>query len=234
MRIHYLQHEPFEDLANIAVWAAVHHHSLSGTHLYKGSALPDHDTYDFLIILGGGMNIYEEDQFPWLSREKSFIESAINQQKLVLGICLGAQLIAAVLGGTVSRNHHKEIGWFPVQMIPRARSSNAWSVFPGSFMAFHWHGDTFSLPPKTEHICSSSACQNQAFDYDHGRVVGLQVDIESNTVSIENLTTNCVQELVGAPYIQSIEAITSGASYIPAMSILLTKFMNTLVARVSS
>ncbi len=104
MRIHYLQHVPFEDLANIEVWAKEKGHSISVTRLYDDEEPPEIKDFDWLVILGGPMNIYEEKTYPWLIREKEFIGEAIAAKKIVLGICLGAQLIADVLGGKVTRN----------------------------------------------------------------------------------------------------------------------------------
>lgn len=98
MRIHYLQHVPFEDLANIEVWAGEKGHEVSVTRLYMDETLPALDRFDWLIVMGGPMNIYEEVEYPWLIKEKEFIRNAINAGKFVMGICLGAQLIADVLG----------------------------------------------------------------------------------------------------------------------------------------
>ena len=114
MRIHSLEHEPFEGLANIEVWAKSRGYSISRTLLFNNEELPDISDFDWLVIMGGSMNIYEEEKYPWLREEKDFIAEAIAAKKIVLGVCLGSQLAADVLGGRVSRNKYKEIGWFPV------------------------------------------------------------------------------------------------------------------------
>ena len=134
--------------------------------------------FDWLIILGGPMNIYEEDKYPWLSKEKEFIHQAIASDKIVLGICLGAQLMADVLGGKVQRNVHREIGWFPVKLMPESKASRIFRVLPEEFMALHWHGDTFELPPGAVHTAESQACKNQAFEL--GKAIGLQFHLESS------------------------------------------------------
>jgi GMP synthase-like glutamine amidotransferase len=143
MKIHYLQHVPFEDLANIESWARSRDHDLSKTLLFAGDSLPRMPDFDWLIIMGGPMNIHEEDRYPWLAKEKEFIHQAIASDKIVLGICLGAQLMADVLGGKVRKNVHREIGWFPVKLMPESRASPIFRVLPEEFMALHWHGDTF-------------------------------------------------------------------------------------------
>ena len=180
MRIHYLQHVPFEDLANIESWARSRGHDLSRTMLFSDEKLPEMDHFDWLIIMGGPMNIYEDEKYPWLSREKEFIRQAIASDKIVLGICLGAQLIADVLGGSVRRNEYREIGWFAVSLTEEGSTSPIFSVLPKSFVALHWHGDTFAIPPGAMRIAESQACANQAFI--KGKAIGLQFHLESSLV----------------------------------------------------
>ncbi len=108
------------------------------------------------------MNIYEEDRFSWLAREKIFIKDAIDAGKIVLGVCLGAQLIASVLGAKIHRNQYPEIGWFDVRLTDAARKSRVFKWLPERFTVFHWHGDTFDLPPGATGIAESDACMNQA------------------------------------------------------------------------
>lgn len=152
------------------------------------------------------MNIYEEEKFPWLAAEKRFIQSAIEGGKVVLGICLGAQLIADVLGGPVGRNAHKEIGWFPVRKTEAAARSRVCDLLPAELEAFHWHGDTFALPPGAVHVARSAACENQAFIYDE-RVIGLQFHLETTPESARLLAQHCADELVTGPFIQTAGAM---------------------------
>ncbi|MBI4388853.1 MAG: type 1 glutamine amidotransferase, partial [Nitrospinae bacterium] len=173
MRLHYLQHVPFEDLANIEVWARNKGHRISQTRFFANEPLPPVEAFDWLVVLGGPMNIYEEDRYPWLADEKRFIAQAVERKKVVLGICLGAQLLADVLGGKVVKNAHKEIGWFPVSLTGEGQRSAVTRNLPQRFPAFHWHGDTFHLPTGCERLAESEACANQAFAY-QGRAVGLQ------------------------------------------------------------
>lgn len=201
MRIHYLQHVPFEGLGNIEDWALLKGHQISCTRLFKYESLPEMDEFDWLIIMGGPMNICQVNEFSWLVDEKVFIKKTINIGKLVLGICLGAQLIADVMGAKIYQNKHPEIGWFEVKLTEDARNSNMFSKFPERFTAFHWHGDTFDLPPKCVGIAQSDACKHQAFEYD-SRVVGLQFHLDTTLKSIRSLIEYCSDEQVEGAYVQ--------------------------------
>lgn len=209
MKLHYIQHVQFEGPANVLGWAEKLGWRISATHLYRQEKLPDPGEIDWLVVMGGPMNIYEEKEYPWLAAEKRFIGEAIEKNKTVLGICLGAQLIADVLGGRVVRNRYKEIGWFPVSLRPEGTQSVPFRGFPNQFPALHWHGDTFSLPPGTVMLAESQACPAQAFSFNGGRVVALQFHLESSVESVRALIENCSDELVAGEYIQSAEAILS-------------------------
>ncbi|BAY91269.1 MULTISPECIES: type 1 glutamine amidotransferase [unclassified Tolypothrix] len=204
MRIHCLQHVPFEGLASIAQWATQQGHIISATQFYNGDNLPSVDDLDWLIVMGGPMNIYEYDQYPWLKTEKDFIEAAIQKNKVVIGICLGSQLIADVLGSKVYQGREKEIGWYPITLTPEAHNYSVFASFPQSFNVFHWHGDTFDLPPGAVRIAYSEVCANQAFIYGD-QVLGLQFHLESTKESVSQIIENCAAELVSGKYIQKAE-----------------------------
>jgi len=208
MRIHYLQHVPFEDLAGMESWALSRCHALSRTRLFCGEELPDPSSFDWLIIMGGPMNIYQEDKYSWLAKEKELIGRAISGGKIVLGVCLGAQMISDVLGGVVTKNRYKEIGWFPVRLTEAGRASPVFSVLPDSFVALHWHGDTFSIPPGAARTAESDACPNQAFIL--GKAIGLQFHLETTPESMKRLLVNCSDDLAAGPYVQEPQALASG------------------------
>ena len=223
MRLHCLQHVPFEDMANIEVWAKDKGFQVSRTLLYEGEELPLLSKFDLLVIMGGPMGVHDEAQYPWLKTEKRFIRQAMATGKIVLGICLGAQLIAQVLGANVTKNPQKEIGWFPVNMTPEARNAPVFQGIPDEFMAFHWHGDTFEIPKDAVRIASTEACANQAFVL--GRIYGLQFHLESSRDSIERLIANCGDELKEGPHVQNADAIRAGMGHVketePILSLLL-------------
>lgn len=207
MRIHYLKHVPFEGLGNIEVWAEDRGHLVSCTSFYeKKWKLPSTREFDWLIILGGPMSTKDETIYPWIREEKEFILKAIDADKIVLGICLGAQMIADVLGGKVFPNKEKEIGWFPVNFNEDALNTSLFHNFPPKLTVFHWHGDTFSLPEQAQKLASSTVTNNQAFSYKH-KVIGLQFHIEERDASIMQLIRHCEDELVEQPHVQSAHNI---------------------------
>lgn len=202
MNIHYLQHVPFEGLGSIEQWAISHGHQLSATRLYAGDQLPALERFDMLVVMGGPMSIHDEHEHVWLKAEKWFIQQVIDAGKPVLGICLGAQLIADVLGATIAQGREKEIGWFPITLSPEFAASNLGQRFPETMTVFHWHGETFTIPDGAQRIASSEVCENQGFIY-NDRVVGLQFHLETTRVSAESIIGNSMHELVEAPFIQS-------------------------------
>ena len=208
MKIHYLQHAPFEDLGSIADWIQSKGHALTCTRLYQGEILPNPAEFDWLIIMGGPMNVYETDRYPWLTGEKTWIRSAIDNRLMVMGICLGAQLIASALGARVIKNPQQEIGWFPITRSDELANSPLARILPEEIEVFHWHGDTFELPAGAIRIAASKACRNQGFVY-RGRVIGLQFHLETTTTGIEQLIEHCGSEITTAPYIQTPEVMLS-------------------------
>ena len=226
MRLHYLQHVAFEGPANIETWARAQGWEITATRLFAGESLPDPADIDWLVVMGGPMNIYEDDLYPWLAAEKKFLAQVIALGKVVLGVCLGAQLLADVLGGKVFRNAYKEIGWHPVRLTPEAAASPVFSTLPERFTAFHWHGDTFSIPPGAVLTAFSEACRAQAFEAAGGRVVGLQFHLESSPESAEILVQHCSDELIGGKFIQDHQTITSNPEGFDAIHAVMIRLLD--------
>ncbi|MCA1755092.1 MAG: amidotransferase [Spirochaeta sp.] len=208
MRAHYLQHVSFEGLGSIAPWLAAAGYEVTHTAFFDSPVLPSPAEIDLLIVLGGPMSANDEQLFPWLAAEKQFIGESIRLGKSVLGICLGAQLIAAALGARVYPNAEKEIGWFPVQFL----DSEAMSPLglPAAELVFHWHGETFDLPPGARLLAQSEVCENQAFWLARS-VIGLQFHLETTPQAAENIVVNSRHELVPARFVQSEKEILSAA-----------------------
>jgi GMP synthase-like glutamine amidotransferase len=156
------RHVPFEGVGHIAPILQDRGIGLDYVDLYKDHA-PDPDTaaYAGLIFLGGPMSA--NDPLPYLDRERALIAQAVSQGQPLLGICLGSQLIARVLGADVHRNQEKEIGWFDVHFTEAAADDALFAGIGGPETLFHWHGDTWELPPGAERLAWSQACRNQAF-----------------------------------------------------------------------
>ncbi len=227
MHLHFLQHVPFEDAANIGLWAADRRHTTACTRLFEAEALPSLDAFDWLVVMGGPMNVDEHDAYPWLVAEKQFLRDAIEKKKYILGICLGAQLAAEVLGGRVTCNREKEIGWFPVRLTDAGCASPILAGLPECFLAFHWHGDTFAIPPGAQRLAESHACQNQAFSFG-GHVLGLQFHLDYSAESIEKMLHHCGDEVVGGPYIQPAAALRQSSSQTSATTKLLFQLLDSL------
>jgi len=206
MRIHYLQHVWFEDLGMIQEWAKGQGSVITRTAFCENEILPDINSIDWLVVLGGPMGVYDEGKYPWLIEEKIFIKEAIRQGKIVLGICLGAQLIADVLDAKVEKNEFKEIGWFPIQLT-HEEPLPIFESIPSECAVFHWHGDKFHIPHGAVRVAQSKGCSNQAFSYDHGRVVGFQFHMELTQSGVERLAEQCKEELTEGKYIQPKEEL---------------------------
>ena len=211
MRVHYIQHVAFEGLGAMQPYLLEKGHDLSVTHLYAGDAFPAVDELDWLIVMGGPMGIYDDDEYSWLEAEKGFIKQAIDAGKTVLGVCLGAQLIADVLGSTADKRavyagQHKEIGWFDIHKSAELNETVLGNVFPDTLEAFHWHGDMFDVPAGAKAVGSSAACPNQGFVYDN-RVVGFQFHLETTPESAAALIKNCGDELDGSIYVQDAQTM---------------------------
>ena len=139
--------------------------------------LPKPDGFTHIVLLGGPMNVYEEDRYPFLRGEDLFIKEAIQRGKHILGICLGAQLIAKALGAKVTKATSKEIGWYDVSLTEGGCRDPLFASLPKTFPVFQWHEDTFEIPKWAKLLATSTAVPNQAFRYGEN-AYGLQFHLE--------------------------------------------------------
>lgn len=227
--IHWLQHVPFEGLGSMEAWLLEQGYDLFCTRLWAGDQLPPVDSFEGLIVMGGPMGIEDHEAYPWLLHEKKFIGEVIAQGTPLLGICLGAQLVADVLGAKVSPNHEKEIGWFPVTRCEEV-PAHLMPVLPQQMTVFHWHGDTFSLPQDAVSLYASEVCHNQAFLYgDH--VLAFQFHLETTRDSALSLIDNCRAELVPAPWIMSEQELLSVEDRYPVINSYMHQLLDVFFAR---
>lgn len=227
MRIHYLQHVRFEGLGYIKGWLQHHNHRVSSTLFYEENFhLPDAEDIDALIVMGGPMGVYDEEPFPWLKQEKTFIKSCIQSGKKVLGICLGAQLIADYLGSKVRQAQHKEIGWFPVMPAQDAKTLPwFYELFKDRPTVFHWHGNQFDIPGNSPDLLFSQANAHQAFCY-HKNVIGLQFHLEITPENLQLIVQNGLNELAEkGEYIQDISIPAENNSFITQCNKLMNKIL---------
>jgi GMP synthase-like glutamine amidotransferase len=201
---------------------------LAATKLFRRQPLPAWEDFDWLVVLGGPMGVHDEAHCPWLTAEKRLIERTLRAGKPVLGVCLGAQLVADVPGARICRNRHKEAGWFPVRRAASAAASKVFRALPPDFIPFHWHQDTFSLPPRALHAAASAGCRNQAFEC--GLAWGLQFHLEATPASVKALIQNCAADIGTGPYEQSARAMLAD----PARFLALKPALYRLLDRIGS
>lgn len=225
LNIHCLQHVSFEGLGCIENWIQDNGHLLTYTKLYDNPTFPDLNTIDALIIMGGPMSIHDEAEFSWLKTEKEFIKSAIEQHKKAIGICLGAQLISSVLGGSVYPNNQKEIGWFPVAVLDT--NTEILKDFPKSFPVFHWHGETFTIPENAIRLMESIACKNQAFLY-QDNVLGLQFHLEVTDETMAAMALHGESELIENSFVQAYDKIVNNTVFIQENNQLMFMLLDNL------
>jgi GMP synthase (glutamine-hydrolysing) len=207
LRIRVLQHVPHEGPGAIADWAAAHGHELSTTRFDRGEDVPGVEAFDALVVMGGPMSANDESTYSWMTPEKHLIEAAIQNDRRVLGVCLGAQLIASALGYRVFAARKAEIGWLPVRTLAEAARSRTFAAMPPSFTPLHWHGETFDLPEGSLHLAETDACPHQAFEieFDGGPerggalVLALQFHLEATEATVRAMIEADGASLACAP-----------------------------------
>ncbi|MEX5217563.1 MAG: type 1 glutamine amidotransferase [Nitrospira sp.] len=181
---------------------------------------------DFIIAGPGPMSVNDEDRLPWLKAEKQFLRDAITHGIPLLGICLGAQLIANSLGARVYPNRLKEIGWFPIQ---GEKAPDHCFQFPAECTVFHWHGETFDLPQDAIRLVRSPACDNQGFQLGRN-VIGLQFHLETAPEAAAKLIEHSRHEIVPGPYVQTEARIRAvPADTYAAVNSLMNDLLNYLM-----
>lgn len=235
MRVHAIRHVPFEDAGTIPEWAAERRHTFTES-FASTKEYPDLDDVGLLVVMGGPMGANDEASNPWLRAEKGYISDAIVADVPVLGICLGAQIIADIMGAKVQRNGHKEIGWFPVEMTERGSDYPCFAEWDESAVVGHWHGDAIELPISMCSGAHSDATPVQAFATCGCRVVGLQFHLEWTEESLERLIGVCHEDLVpGGPYVQSASEILEAAGrHLPANRRMLFSLLDYMASKVRS
>jgi GMP synthase-like glutamine amidotransferase len=199
VKVHILQHVPFEGPGSILAWLHDRGAEVSFTRFFANDPLPSIGGIDLLIAMGGPMSVNDEAEFRWLRPEKQAVREAIAGEVAVLGVCLGAQLIASAVGSRIYPNPVKEIGWFPIQAVAAPEGTFR---FPAERTVFHWHGETFDLPQGAVRLAKSGPCANQAFQLKR-RVIGLQFHLEATLDSARSILEHCRGELTPGPYVQT-------------------------------
>jgi len=225
-------HVPFEGPGVMADWIRKHGHRLEYTRFHENESLPEASEVDLLIIMGGPMNVFDFHIHPWMQEEIEWVRAFIRSGKPALGICLGAQILAAALGEEVYPGPEKEIGWHNLQFLPSLGEFRIFKELPVARKVFHWHGDTFNIPEGAVGIARSQLFPNQGFIYDR-RVVALQFHLEVTPDAVRGMLENCRDELVKSPHIQSAKEILAETDYFESNQQVLYKFLDYLCGLIS-
>ena len=215
LNIHYFQHVPFETTGCIENWAMQQGHTLTATKFYETSfSLPDRKGIDVLIVMGGPMSVYDDHLFEWLTLEKEYIKAALQDGKKILGICLGAQLIAACAGAAVQATLNKEIGWYKINPAKQLESIPwLYEILKDDPVVFHWHGDRFQIPDGAANLAFSEANDNQLFML-NDNALGIQFHLEITESSLSEMIENGAEELNPGTYVQSAQEITGRRAFV--------------------
>ena len=225
-------HESFEAPGAIVEWLELNNCTTTYTHLYQGESFPeDIQNIDFLIVMGGPQSpdttLTECPHFD-AKKEIAFIRKAIEQNKFLLGVCLGAQLIGEALGAKYDHSPHREIGVFELTLTEDGKLDPIIGSFPEKFMVGHWHGDMPGLTKESKILATSKGCPRQIIRYTD-KIYGFQCHFEFTPDAIDGMIQNCAHELENyksLPYIESAEQLR--AHDYKAMNILLFKFLDSM------
>ena len=224
-RVHWLQHVPFEGLGVISQWLQKNDMTVTQTKMFQMESLPEIAKFDWLIVMGGAMGVNETSKYPWLLQEFGFVDRAIRAGKTVIGICLGAQIVATVLGAKVTKNQELEVGFFPIEWQEKARQHPFFAMMPQPHTVLHWHGDTFDIPQGALHLASSEACQNQGFLLDD-KILGLQFHLELFVPEVHAMISNNPADLQPGRFIQPQEQILANISQLKTNNELLFNMLD--------
>ena len=224
MHVHFITHASYEYPGYLLQWVQEKQYKTTFTKVYESPDFPKPGSIDLLVVMGGPMGVYEEAKYAWMKAEKKFIQDVIAAGKKVIGICFGSQMVASALGAKVYPNTGKEIGWLPVQKVKAANNHSLLKELPDSFTTFHWHGDTFDLPPGAFHLLQSEITPHQAYLYDN-RVLGLQFHMEAVPDLLGAMVQHGKEELVPAVHVQDAETILSRKEYYANNNRLLSKLL---------
>lgn len=214
MEIAVFQHADYESPGAIVDWARARGHRLDTVPWHReGPARDPVERADALILMGGPMSIHDRDRLPWLAEERRALEAWLTVDRgPVLGICLGAQMLAHCLGGRVEPAPIPEMGWHSVTRTPEGRAHPLLAGLPDRFTPLHWHGERFTLPPGTFRLAASDAEPNQAFADPAGRRVGLQFHLEATAELAGEFVARNADRLGRGLHIQGADEIRRGAS----------------------
>ncbi len=203
--VHCIQHAERVRPLSVADWAAERDVDFRVVRIDDGDPLPDPAEVERLVVLGGGMNTDQADEHPWIDDERDWLRRVVDIDRAeVLGICLGSQLLAEALGGSVGRAAEPEIGWTRISLTDEGRDDRVFGVLPDAFDAMQWHGDAWTLPPGARLAASSVGCASQAFIVGD-RVRAVQFHPEFTHARTTELAATTTDDLTPRGRVQSPE-----------------------------
>lgn len=209
-RFHCLRHVNFEGLSAIQRWLDQQGYPIQTTNVRNGDTLPPVDDFDALIILGGPQSARQLDQHPYLYQEIEFIQSVLATNKPMLGICLGAQLIAHALGAPAEKSPEPEIGFFDCELTEAGKQDPVLGPLGTPFLVQHYHADMPGLNQQMELLATSQGCPRQAFKYGD-QVYGFQFHLEIDRNQAERMIEHAGDDLTQQrPFIQSAAQLLAG------------------------
>lgn len=228
------QHDPLEDLGLFAQLLERERSSFRYIRLFR-EEIPTEDWEEIraLIILGGPMSVHGEEQYPFLRWEKTILRNALKQGVPILGICLGAQLIAEVAGAQVYRGNFKEIGWYPISMTIEGQMDSLVGYLPEKPTVFQWNGEGFDLPRGAVRLASSIFYDNQAFRIGKN-VYGLQFHLETTPAMVERWLEEHSRAIAQIPYISPDKIRADNRSYSQTLRYYGERFFSQFIHRLAS
>jgi GMP synthase-like glutamine amidotransferase len=226
------QHDPFEDLGFFAEVLEKQGAEYRVVRLFHGEMPAEElENVSALIVLGGPMSVDEEESFPFLRWEKRIIRAAIDEAVPILGVCFGAQLIAAALGTQVFHGSVREIGWTPISITPHGQVDSLLGYLPENATVFQWHSDGFELPAGAIRLASSTHYSTQAFRV--GKTIyGLQFHLEVTPRMIERWIDERSKDLALAPHVFPDKILADTHSYAPTLKYYGERFLSEFVRRI--
>ena len=225
------QHDPFEDLGVFGEVLDKQRASCRVIRLFHGEVPAENwERISALIVLGGPMSAEDEESYPFLRWEKRIIRAAIDDAVPVLGICLGAQLIATTLGTALYEGRVKEIGWNSISITPHGQVDSLMGYLPENATVFQWHSEGFDLPSGAVRLASSTNYENQAFRVGRS-IYGLQFHLEVTPRMIERWIEEKSRDLAQAPYVMADKIRADTHSYAPTLKYYGERFLTEFVRR---
>ena len=228
MHIHYFQHNHFEDLGFIGDWAKNNNFTTSVTRFDLKPELTSIEDFDWLVIMGGAMGVHDSDQYPWIPEEIGFIKEAIHSGKIVIGVCLGSQMIASALGARVYKNSEPEMGFWPISFSRKAQQDSVFRHFPANLDVMHFHFDTYTLPEGAILMAYSTVTPVQAFRYGTN-VFALQFHSELTESNLPVFIRELESEIIPGQLVRDPDEMLHKINYCRTNNEIFSKVLNEIL-----